>query len=185
MNLETIISISGKPGLFKVAGQGAKNLIIEDVETGKKRSAFSTEKVSALSDITIFGYVDDLPLGEVFQKIYDKEGGKNAISHKSTEQELREYFEEAWPEYHDEDVKLHDIKKILKWYNILLTHKLLEPTKEEDKTEEGAKEAIKAVKAKKAKPSANPKGGVKSKSKGGSVQSKKSNVTKIGNAKKG
>ncbi|MGB1040122.1 MAG: DUF5606 domain-containing protein [Flavobacteriales bacterium] len=119
MDIDGIISISGKPGLFKVITQAANRIIIEDVESGKRRPAFASSKVISLADITIFGHVEDLGLGDVFQKIYDKEGGKESKSHKTDPSELRDYFESVWEEYNDQEVKDHDIKKIFQWYNLL------------------------------------------------------------------
>lgn len=119
MNIDGIISISGKPGLFKVVTQGTNRIIIEDIETGKRKPAFASSKVISLADITIFGHVDDLSLGEVFQKIHDKEGGKESKPHKTDPSELRDYFESIWEDYNDEEVKDHDIKKVFQWYNML------------------------------------------------------------------
>lgn len=132
MNIDGIISISGKPGLFKVVSQGANKIIIEDVETGKRKPAFSSSKVISLADITIFGHIDDLTLGEVFGKIHTKEAGKESKSHKTEPTELREYFESIWEEYNDEEVKDHDIKKIFQWYNLLAKHNVFVKGEEEE-----------------------------------------------------
>lgn len=133
MNIDGIISISGKPGLFKVVSQGANRIIIEDVETGRRKPAFASSKVISLADITIFGHVDDLSLGEVFGKIYDKEGGKVSKSHKTDPAELRAYFESVWEEYNDQDVKDHDIRKVFQWYNLLATNDVfVKEVKEEE-----------------------------------------------------
>lgn len=132
MNIDGIISISGKPGLFKVVSQGANKIIIEDVETGRRKPAFASSKVISLADITIFGHVDDLTLGEVFGKIYDKEGGKESKSHKTEPTELREYFETIWEEYNDQEVKDHDIKKVFQWYNLLAANNVLSKADKEE-----------------------------------------------------
>lgn len=131
MNIDGIISISGKPGLFKVVSQATNRIIIEDIETGKRKPAFASSKVISLADITIFGHIDDLSLGEVFQKIYDKEGGKESKPHKTDPTELRDYFESIWEEYNDEEVKDYDIKKIFQWYNLLAKYDLLSSDEEE------------------------------------------------------
>lgn len=136
MNIEGIIAISGKPGLFKVVSQAANRIIIEDVETGKRKPAFGSSKVISLADITIFGHEEDLNLGEVFRKIYDKEGGKASKPHKTDPTELRDYFETVWEEYNDQEVKDHDIKKIFQWYNLLAKHNLFEVASEEVSQEE-------------------------------------------------
>ena len=131
MNIDGIISISGKPGLYKVVSQATNRIIIEDIETGKRKPAFGTSKVISLADITIFGHAEDLNLGDVFQKIYDKEGGKISKPHKTEPTELRDYFETVWEDYNDEEVKDHDIKKIFQWYNLLSKHNLLNVDSEE------------------------------------------------------
>jgi hypothetical protein len=131
MDIDGIISISGKPGLFKVVTQSTNKIIIEDIETGKRKPAFSSSKVISLADITIFGHIDDLPLGDVFQKIYDKEGGNESKSHKTEPTELREYFESVWEDYNDEEVKDHDIKKIFQWYNMLAKNNVFKTEEEE------------------------------------------------------
>ena len=125
MNIEGIISISGKPGLFKVIAQTTARIIIEDIETKKRRPAFASDKVISLQDITVFGHAEDLTLGEVFEKIFDKEKGKTSISHKSEAEDLRNHFESIWEDYNDEEVKDHDIKKIFQWYNGLVNNNLL------------------------------------------------------------
>jgi len=125
MNIEGIISISGKPGLFKVIAQTTARIIIEDIDTKKRKPAFSSDKVLALSDITVFGHAEDLNLGEVFEKIFDKEKGKVSISHKDDPEKLRNHFESIWEDYNDEEVKDHDIKKIFQWYNKLVENNLL------------------------------------------------------------
>ena len=130
MNIDGIISISGKPGLFKVISQSTNRIIIEDIETGKRKPAFATSKVISLADITIFGHEDDLTLGDVFQKIHDKEGGKESKSHKTDSQELRDYFEVIWEEYNDQEVKDHDIKKIFQWYNMMAKNNMFESEEE-------------------------------------------------------
>lgn len=135
MKLEGIIAISGKPGLYKIVSQGNKSLIVEHLDTGRKGPAFATDKVSSLDDISIFGHVEDLPLGDVFQKIFDFEKGKATVSHKSSGEELRDHFEKVWPDYNDEEVRDHDIRKVFQWYNLLLEKDLLKPEEEEAKEE--------------------------------------------------
>lgn len=120
MNIDGIISISGKPGLFQIVAQGKARIIIEHLETKKKRPAFATDKVIALSDITVFGYAEDLSLVEVFEKIYTLEKGKASLPHKSEISVLRDKFEEIWPDYNDEEVEDHDLRKIFQWYNMLI-----------------------------------------------------------------
>ena len=75
MIFKDILSISGEQGLFKFIAQGKNAMIVEHVETGKRSSAFSSAKVSSLEDISIFTDKEDLPLGKVFDRIFEKESG--------------------------------------------------------------------------------------------------------------
>lgn len=141
MVLKDILAISGEPGLFKFIAQGKNAIIVEHVETGKRSSAFSSAKVSSLEDISVFTESEDLPLGKVFDRIYEKESGGPAIDSKSDSDKLREYFGEIVPDYAKERVYLSDIKKIILWYNLLHQKNMLlkeEPEKEEVKEEEPA-----------------------------------------------
>jgi hypothetical protein len=137
MNIDGIISISGKPGLFKVVAQSKARIIIEDIETKKRRPAFGTDGVIALNDITVFGHAEDLTLAEVFDKVFEKQKGKPAIDHKVEVAELRNFFESVWEDYNEEEVKDHDIKKIVQWYNMLIANDMLK--KDEPKKKPAAK----------------------------------------------
>lgn len=125
MNLKNILSIAGEPGLFKFVAQGKNAIIVEHVETGKRSSAFSSAKVSSLEDISIFTDSEDLPLGIVFDRIFDKENGGPAIDPKSDSLKLKEYFHAIVPDYSVGKVYISDIKKVFLWYNILQKLNLL------------------------------------------------------------
>lgn len=144
MNLKGIISISGKPGLFKVIAQGNNTLIVESLIDRKRIPAHSTSKVSALEDISIYTTDEDMPLGEVMQKIFDKESGKASIDHKEEPSKLHSYFEKILPDYDKERVYNSDLKKLFSWYNLLVSSGMFE---ELIKTEEEAKEKEKAAKS--------------------------------------
>jgi hypothetical protein len=146
MDLTGIISISGKPGLYKVVARGKNNIIVESLIDGKKIPAYSSDRISALEDISIYTYEEDLPLKDVFEKIYDKEEGKATISHKESTNKLQAYMEEVLPNYDKERVYPSDIKKLFQWYN--LTHKagllIKEIPKEEEKAEKAPKKKASA-----------------------------------------
>lgn len=144
MDLSGIISISGMPGLYKVVAQSKTGLIVESLIDKKRIPAYSNYKISALEDISVFTTGDDMPLSEVFQKIYDKEKGGAAIDHKANDAELKKYFGEALPEFDEERVYVSDIRKMINWYNLLHKNDMLKAKKEEkaeeaDKTEKKAK----------------------------------------------
>jgi hypothetical protein len=119
MNLTGIIAIAGKPGLYKVLAQSKNGLIVESLIDGKRIPAYATHKVSALEDISIYTYSEDVPLSEVFKAVYDKEKGGEAIAHNSKPDELRDYLMTILPEYDQERVYPSDLKKLFSWYNLL------------------------------------------------------------------
>ena len=112
MNLESIISVTGKPGLFKVLSQIKNGLIVESLIDGKRTPIHATDKVSALSDISIYTNDGDMPLGEIYEKIYKKTSGKEAVSHKAKPEELRSYMESVVENYDEDRVYNSDLKKL-------------------------------------------------------------------------
>tara|TARA_R110002049_G_scaffold177901_2_gene345121 strand:+ start:874 stop:1401 length:528 start_codon:yes stop_codon:yes gene_type:complete len=142
MDIKGIISISGKPGLHKVISQTKNGLIAESLIDNKRFPVYSNQQISALEDISIYTYEDDILLSEVFGKLYEIEGGKESINHKSSAAELSAKVEEALPNYDKERVYASDVKKIVQWYNLLIKNNLLKPeVKEEEKKEKKAPKA--------------------------------------------
>jgi hypothetical protein len=119
MNLTGIIAISGKPGLFKVVAQGKNNLIVESLEDKKRVPAYSTDRISALEDISVYTYDEDVALTSVLEAIYKKQNGGEAPSHKEDKTTLENYLLEILPNYDQERVYFSDVKKIFQWYNLL------------------------------------------------------------------
>lgn len=150
MNLKDIMAISGEGTLFKFIAQGKNAVIVENLETGRRISAGATAKVSALEEISIYTSGEDLPLGKVMDKIWEKENGGETMSHKLPDNDLKKYFGEVFTEYDHDRVYSSDIKKVLHWYNIL--HKLNLLVKEEEKKEEEAVTEAKAEAKVKAAP---------------------------------
>jgi len=139
--LKDLLSISGKPGLYKVLTQSKNSLIVESLEDGKKMPVYAAHKISALEDISIYTYSDDVPLGEVYQEIYDKESGGKAIEpKKASAKEMRDYMVQVLPDYDEERVYQSDLKKLFNWYNSLHKHNLLVEGKDEEGGEEKASE---------------------------------------------
>lgn len=141
MVLSGIISISGRPGLYKVVAQGKNNIIVESLEDKKRFPAYSTDRISALEDISIYTYGEDQPLHEIFDSIFKKEDGKACISHKESAKDLAEYLESVLPDYDKERVYPSDVKKIFTWYNLL--HKAGELKQEEKEEKKPAKKTTK------------------------------------------
>ncbi|MDX1651324.1 MAG: DUF5606 domain-containing protein [Brumimicrobium sp.] len=152
MDLSGIISISGKPGLFKVVAQAKNNIIVESLVDGKRSPAYSTDRISALEDISIYTYEEDVALKEVFTAIYKKENGKETISHKESADKLTARLKEILPNYDAERVYTSDIKKLFQWYNILTKAgalKLEEKEADKEKKESKDKKSDKETSAKK------------------------------------
>ena len=120
MNLEKVLAISGKPGLYELKAQTRGGFVAESLADGKKISVNVRHNVSMLSEIAMYTYTEEVPLREVFQKIAEKEDGKEAISHKESKAKLEGYFKEILPEYDEDRVYASDIKKVFQWYNILV-----------------------------------------------------------------
>lgn len=123
--LKEILSIAGKPGLQRMVSNSSNAIIVESLIDGKRFPAYSNAKIIALEDISIYTETEDMPLKEVFKRIYDKEGGKQAISHKEPNEKIVAYFNEVVPEYDKERVYTSDIKKIIQWYNLLVSKGIL------------------------------------------------------------
>ena len=136
MTLDKILSISGKPGLFKIVTQTRSGLVAESLIDGKKTSVNVHSNVSILSEIAIYTLTEEVPLRDVLKKIMDKENGQpTAVSHKASKIELEEYFFEVLPDYDEDRVYASDIKKIVQWYNLLQQHDMLDALKSEDDEE--------------------------------------------------
>ena len=121
MELDKVMSISGKPGLYELKAQTRGGFIAESMLDGKKISVNMRHNVSLLSEIAVYTYTEEVPLREIFQKMKEKEDGGQAISHKESKAKLEEYFSEILPDYDVDRVYISDIKKIIQWYNLLIS----------------------------------------------------------------
>lgn len=120
--LQTILSVAGKPGLYKLVSRGKMNLIVEALDdTHKRLPVFASDRVTSLTDIAIYTDADDVPLREVLAKIRDKEESKpcSIDFRKCSAKTLHEYFGDVLPNFDRERVHDSDIRKLLQWYNIL------------------------------------------------------------------
>ena len=132
--LKEILSISGKPGLQKLISNSSNAIIVESLIDGKRFPAYSNSKIIALEDISIYTEKEDIPLKEVFKRIYTKEEGKKTLSHKEANEKIIAYFNEI-PEYDKDRVYTSDMKKIIQWYNLLTDKGILNFSEEEEKKE--------------------------------------------------
>lgn len=127
MSLEKILSIGGKPGLYRLVARTRTGFVAESLQDGRKVSMGMTGNVSVLSEIAIYTLDEELPLSKVFEKIREKEdGGKTPVTHKADKLELEEYFFEVLPNYDEDRVYAGDIRKVIQWYNLLCDNGITE-----------------------------------------------------------
>lgn len=142
--LKTILSISGRPGLFKLVSRGKNMLIVESLADKKKVPAYARDKVISLGDIAIYTNEAEVPLHEVLTSVKNKENGQKSSLNPSSAKpdELRAYMAEVLPDFDRERVYPSDIKKLLTWYNLLISADITNFTPEEPAAnEEEANEA--------------------------------------------
>jgi hypothetical protein len=138
MNLEKILSISGKPGLYRIISQSKKSIIVESLVDKKRFPVNALNSVSALGDIAIYTYDEEVPLKEVLRNMFTKENGGEALDPNSDKKKLLDYFREVLPEYDEERVYTSNLKKIASWYNILVATEF--DFSESEQTEDDANE---------------------------------------------
>ena len=120
---QTILAISGKPGLYKLVSRGNNSLIVEALDaTHKRMPAFGNDRITSLADIAMFTETDDVPLMTILASLRDLEGGKESSLNykKASPAELHEYFTKVLPEWDRDRVHNSDIKKLIQWNNILV-----------------------------------------------------------------
>lgn len=138
--LKTILSVSGKPGLYQLISSAKNMVIVESLVDKKKMPIHARDKVVSLGDISIYTETDDAPLKDILISIKQKENGEKAsISTSAKPEELKKYFKEVLPDFDRDRVYPTDIKKIINWYNILVNANV-EFEKEESKVEEASTE---------------------------------------------
>ena len=142
--LKTILSISGKPGLYKLVSQGKNMLIVESLADKKRFPAYGNEKIISLGDIAMYTDTEDVPLKEVFLAMKKKENGAAVVLDlkQATADDLRAYLAEVLPTFDRDRVYPSDIKKLIVWYNLLVASGMTDfeetpaaETKEESKAE--------------------------------------------------
>ncbi|EGJ72516.1 hypothetical protein Bcop_2363 [Bacteroides coprosuis DSM 18011] len=140
--LKTILSISGKPGLYRMVSQGKNMLIVETISPDKKRMpAYAADRIISLGDIAMYTIDSEVPLAEVFQAMKEKENGKAVTLNpkKASAEELKNYLEEVLPNFDRDRVYPSDIKKLINWYNTLIEDGLTDFIEEEKEASEEEK----------------------------------------------
>lgn len=118
--LKQILSIAGKPGLYRLVSQGKNMLIVESLTTGKRTPAYMRDKVMGLGDISMYTMEADVPLATIMQSAYDKTEGKQVDVKSLGDKGIRSLFGEILPDYDRDRVYITDIRKFFSWYNTLL-----------------------------------------------------------------
>ena len=146
MNVEKILAIAGKPGLFELKIQTRSGFLAESLLDGKKITVGLRSNVSLLTEISMYTYTEEKPLVDIMRSIAIKENeGPTSVSHKEDNTKLIAYFLEILPDYDADRVYVSDIKKLLNWYNILQSKGMV--SKEEPKPEVTADKAEKIEEA--------------------------------------
>jgi hypothetical protein len=136
--LSKILSVAGRPGLYKLISTNKTLNVVESFADGKRIPVYAQEKMVALSDVSIYTESGDTPLRDVLTKMKERENGAQiALGSKSPNNEIFAYMKEILPDYDTEKVYASDIKKLLSWYNILIEHNI---DLEEQPTEETSAE---------------------------------------------
>lgn len=173
MDLSKILSIAGKPGLFQIINQTRGGVLAVSLLDGKKTSIGQTQRVSTLSDISIYTEEGDEPLLNVLQTVFKTTDGAKCEVDVKDDDALRNFMREMLPEHDEERVYTSDIRKVVKWYNLLLKSDLIdleappveesekdesadESKAEKEKTSKSAESAPKKTPAKKAAPKNTP-----------------------------
>lgn len=140
--LREILSVSGRPGLFRLLSQGKNALIVESLVDKRRTPVHANDRVVSLAEIAIYTTEGEKPLGEVLDLIYASAEGKEvdlkAVG--ASKERVFEFMESVLPTYDKSRVYPTDVKKMISWYNMLVkdgfTHFVAK--EEEAKTEHPA-----------------------------------------------
>lgn len=141
MNLDEILSVSGKPGLYKLIAQTRNGLLAESLDDQKRIAVSASQQVSSLKDIAIFTYSEEVPLAEVFASMMAHEEENGLPDPKAEKQVLIDFFAAVLPEFDRERVYPSNIKKVLSWYFKLKEHQLLSQPEDQSANEATGTEA--------------------------------------------
>jgi len=147
MNLEDFVAVSGLPGVFKMAANRSNGLIVEDLDSGKRKFVSARKhQFTPLASIGIYTHDDTEELDVIFKTMIEKSAKLAPIPHNSKPAEVIAYFKEILPTYDEDRVYLSDMKKVIKWFNYLNERKLLSIEEEKPKKEAKKEQKVKAKK---------------------------------------
>ncbi len=125
MDLKEILTITGKPGLYRLVGPMKNGAIVESLIDGKKFPAYARNPISSLDDISIYGYEEERSLREIFPALFIILEGKPFPNEQMNTQEMIDVFEAAFPDFDEDRVKKSHIKKVMQWYNLLVEKEII------------------------------------------------------------
>ena len=121
MKITDILAVAGKPGLYQVLASGSASIVVESMLDGKRSSVPGTARVSNLADITMYTHDDDVPLLDILNRMHDAQKGAEGPSHKDAAQTIRDFVDGIMPELDHDRVYQSDLKKLVQWYNLLVS----------------------------------------------------------------
>ena len=121
MKITDILAVAGKPGLYHVLASGSASIVVESMVDGKRSSVPGTARVSNLADITMYTHDDDVPLLDILNRMHDAQKGAEGPSHKDDAQTIRDFVDGIVPELDHDRVYQSDLKKLVQWYNLLVS----------------------------------------------------------------
>ncbi len=151
MKLKEIVAISGQSGLYKFLAQSSNGIIVESLADGRRMNCPSTSRVSTLAEIALFTQGEDMPLGEVFDKLYQFSKGDLKVTAKDDPAKIKKLFADFLPEYDPDRVHFSDMKKVVAWFAILTSAGMTSFKDEEEEQPEAEKPEETKPKAEKPK----------------------------------
>ena len=121
MKITDILAVAGKPGLYQVLASGSSSIVVESMLDGKRSSVPGTARVSNLADITMYTHDDDVPLLDILNRMHDAQKSTEGPSHKDAAQTIRDFVDGIVPELDHDRVYQSDLKKLVQWYNLLVS----------------------------------------------------------------
>lgn len=118
--IKGILSIAGRPGLYKLIQSGRGSLIVEQLGTAKRIPVQQRDRVISLADVAMYTNGDDVQLGDVLTSLSNVAGGKQVDVKQVENEGLRDFFAKVLPDYDRDRVHISDIRKLLSWYNQLI-----------------------------------------------------------------
>lgn len=122
MTIADIATVSGKGGLYKVLAPTKSGVILESLDAAKtKMVATTNHRLSLLNEISIYTTTKEgnIPLEDVLKKVHQDFGDDPGVDANSDSDELKAFMKSILPEYDEDRVYTSDIKKLVKWYDLI------------------------------------------------------------------